>query len=183
MLDRLSRKVVGRLDALVETAEEAASRFLREGLPRPSDVIAEHFPEVELSEDDLRCLAEQFCGHYDRPFMPSLFVHDALHVLLEAPPTAMGEAKVMSWQAQTMCLDPSPLGFFVLLVSVRPNESLLKLARIYTRARSRIRAAKEGRAPIGLLDGTARAESDVAVLMSELKTAGLQVDKILSMLR
>lgn len=103
-----------RLTASVESAMRPSPALHGVLLPTPSEIIADVLG-LELSAEDLRCLAEDFCARFNRELVPHLSIHDAVHAVLDEPPTARGERRVVEWQMEHACFDGNWWGYLTVV--------------------------------------------------------------------
>lgn len=81
--------------------------------------VLEHDLGLPMDEGLLQRLALLWQRRYGRDMIPTLVVHDALHHLLDAPPTPLGEGLVVRFQTLYGVFDRHPLGAVPAMVGGR----------------------------------------------------------------
>ena len=97
----------------------SANAGLAAMLPRPLDVLRSDLGLPALTQASLHLAQETWAIQWDRDPMPEFLIHDAMHYLLDAPPTPMGEAMVTAFQVRHQVFDDNVVGFLAIAIAGR----------------------------------------------------------------
>lgn len=94
---------------VVVRAYRFVNEIMRQTMPDPAEVLT-HDLGLPADADDLARAQAAWCRRFGRDGLDAFLVHDAVHYLLDAPPTPMGEAAVVAFQVAHGLFDRNVVG-------------------------------------------------------------------------